>query len=43
MIQSNPYGNGFIDAATGRRFVPVGTNYAAMLDIISRQQDAWAQ
>ena len=34
MIQTNPHGNGFIDTATGRRFVPVGTNYAAMLDMV---------
>ena len=33
MIQINPHGDGFIDTATGRRFVPVGTNYAAMLDM----------
>ena len=33
MIQTNPRGDGFIDTATGRRFVPVGTNYADMLDM----------
>ncbi len=31
MIQTHPHGAGFIDTATGRRFVPVGTNYAAVL------------
>lgn len=35
MIQTNPNGNGFIDTTTGRRFVPVGTNYAAMLDMVN--------
>lgn len=34
MIQTNPHGDGFIDTATGRRFVPVGTNYSAMLDMV---------
>jgi hypothetical protein len=35
MIQVNPDGDGFIDSASGRRFVPVGTNYAAMLDMVN--------
>ena len=35
MIQINPHGDGFIDTVIGRRFVPVGTNYAAMLDMVN--------
>jgi hypothetical protein len=36
-IQANPRGDGFIDSATGQRFVPVGVNYAAMLDMVDYQ------
>ena len=35
MIQVNPRGDGFIDTASGERFVPIGTNYAAMLDVVN--------
>jgi len=35
LIQVNPRGDGFVDTATGERFVPVGVNYAAMLDVVN--------
>ncbi len=34
-IQVNPDGDGFVDNGTGRRFVPIGANYAAMLDMVN--------
>ncbi len=35
LIKVNPNGDGFVDSTTGERFVPVGANYAAMLDMVS--------
>lgn len=37
LIQVNPHGDGFVDTATGERFVPVGVNYSAMLDMVHYQ------
>ncbi|MDW8344882.1 MAG: hypothetical protein RMM51_10385 [Verrucomicrobiae bacterium] len=34
LIQVNPHGDGFVDTSTGERFVPVGVNYSAMLDMV---------
>lgn len=34
MIQVNKHGEGFVDTATGKRFVPIGSNYAGIMDVV---------
>lgn len=35
LIQVNRNGDGFLDSATGKRFVPIGSNYAAIMDVVN--------